>query len=156
MNPSSLKKKFQTKNLFTWLLNILIVIMSLIVLYLFYSFISQQIPEQKQDTNLLIDTTDHIIQIEILNGSDIKGAAKKFTNYLRNYGIDVVDSRNYRTHNLEQTIIIDRVGNKAAALKVARTIGVSEKNILQQINPDYFISLTVIIGKDCIQLKPMM
>lgn len=130
--------------------------MSLIVIYLFYSFISQQVPEEETDSTALIDTTNNIIQIEVLNGSGIKGAAAKFTNYLRQQGIDVVDSRNYKASSFENTIVIDRIGDRKASLKVAQLIGVSEKNILQQINPDYFVSVTVIIGKDCLQLKPMM
>ncbi len=130
--------------------------MSLIVIYLFYSFISQQVPRQEPDSTLLIDTTNQIIQIEVLNGSGIKGAAVKFTNYLRKQGIDVVDARNYKSSTFENTMIIDRVGDRQASLKVAKLIGVSEKNIIQQINPDYFVSITVIIGKDCLQLKPMM
>lgn len=130
--------------------------MSLIVIYLFYSFISQQVPKQEPDSTLLIDTTNQIIQIEVLNGSGIKGAAAKFTNYLRKQGIDVVDARNYKSSTFENTMIIDRIGDRQASLKVAKLIGVSEKNIIQQINPDYFVSITVIIGKDCLQLKPMM
>lgn len=130
--------------------------MSLIVIYLFYSFISQQVPEQEPNAVQLIDTTNNVIQIEVLNGSGIKGAASKFTDYLRRKGIDVVDSRNYKASSFENTIVIDRIGDRQASLKVAQLIGVSEKNIVQQINPDYFVSITVIIGKDCLQLKPMM
>ncbi|RCK73381.1 MAG: hypothetical protein IGBAC_0227 [Ignavibacteriae bacterium] len=130
--------------------------MSLIVIYLFYSFISQQVPEPKQDPTLLIDSTNQIIQIEILNGSGIKGAGAKFTNYLRKNGVDVIDVRNYKTSSLENTIIIDRIGDIKASKKIAQLIGITEKNILQQINPDYFVSITLILGKDCTQLKPMM
>lgn len=130
--------------------------MSLIVIYLFYSFISQQVPEPKQDPTILIDSTNQIIQIEILNGSGIKGAGAKFTNYLRKNGVDVIDVRNYKTSSLENTIIIDRIGDIKASKKIAQLIGITEKNILQQINPDYFVSITLILGKDCTQLKPMM
>lgn len=154
MNLANTKKS--PKNFFTWILNILIVIMSLIVIYLFYSFISQQVPEPKQDPTILIDSTNQIIQIEILNGSGIKGAGAKFTNYLRKNGVDVIDVRNYKTSSLENTIIIDRIGDIKASKKIAQLIGITEKNILQQINPDYFVSITLILGKDCTQLKPMM
>ncbi len=130
--------------------------MSLIVIYLFYSFISQQVPQPEPNTTLLIDSTNQVIQIEILNGSGIKGAGAKFTNYLRKNGIDVVDARNYKIFSLDNTIIIDRVGDKKASLRVAQIIGLTEKDILQQINPDYFVSITLILGKNCTQLKPMM
>jgi len=41
-----------------------------------------------------------------------------------------------------------------AAQRVARALGVKEGNVIQQINPDYFVDVSVIIGKDFTQLNP--
>jgi hypothetical protein len=45
------------------------------------------------------------------------------------------------------------VGNLASARKVAMVLGVSDKNIIQQINPDYFVDVSVIVGEDVSSLK---
>lgn len=57
---------------------------------------------------------------------------------------------------MRETIVIDRIGNSENVKYIAAIIGISEKNIIQQINPDYFVAVSVIIGNDYNQLKPMM
>jgi hypothetical protein len=49
---------------------------------------------------------------------------------------------------------VDRTGDKANALKVAEALGVDSKNVIQQINNDYFLDVSLIIGKDFNRLKP--
>ena len=44
--------------------------------------------------------------------------------------------------------MVDRVGDLATARRVARSLGVADNNIIQQINPDYFVNVSVIIGED--------
>lgn len=149
-------KKIWSKFFLTWALNVIIFLLFIIVAYLTYAFLSQQITTTGNDQPTVIDTTRQIIQIEILNGSGGKGIAAKFTNYLRTKGIDVVDTRNYRSSDIEETMVIDRIGNLQNASQVANAIGVSDAKIIQQINTDYFIAITVIIGKDYPKLKPMM
>jgi hypothetical protein len=83
--------------------------------------------------------------------------AVKFTDYLRLHGVDVVNIRNYNNKTpMRETIVIDRIGNSENVKYIAAIIGISEKNIIQQINPDYFVAVSVIIGNDYNQLKPMM
>lgn len=126
-------------------------------MYLFYAFINRQIPQQEKKTPAVIDTTQQIIQIEVLNGCGKKGVAVKFTDYLRLHGVDVVNIKNYNNKSpLRETIIIDRIGNLENAKYIAAIIGISGKNIIQQINPDYFVAVSVIIGNDYNQLKPSM
>ncbi len=138
-------------------MNILIFFLSVSVLYLFFAFINRQIPQRENQTPAVIDTTHKIIQIEVLNGCGKKGIALKFTDYLRLHGVDVVNINNYNNKSpLIETIILDRIGNLENAKYIAAIIGISEKNIIQQINPDYFVAVSVIIGNDYIQLKPMM
>ncbi|HEV8537900.1 MAG TPA: LytR C-terminal domain-containing protein [Bacteroidota bacterium] len=94
-----------------------------------------------------------VIQLDVLNGSRIRGAAARVTSHLRTGGFDVVEMKNYKMNNVHQTVVIDRVGNLASAHRVARALGVSEKNVVQQINPDYFVDVSVIIGEDFSSLK---
>jgi hypothetical protein len=51
-------------------------------------------------------------------------------------------------------MVIDRTGNKNAAKKVAESLGINEKNIIQQRDTTSFLDATVIIGKDYQDLNP--
>ena len=139
------------------MLNILILILFVFVAYLFYAFINRQIPQTEKKTPAIIDTSRQIIQIEVLNGCGKKGVAGKFMDYLRLHGIDVVNIKNYNNKTgIQETLVIDRLGNLKNAKYVAASLGVSERNVIQQINQDYFVAVTVVIGNDYNQLKPMM
>lgn len=92
----------------------------------------------------------------MLNGCGASGAADKFTDYLRKNNFDVVQSGNYISFDVDKTMVIDRIGNRANAEKVAASLGIDKKNIVQQINNDYFLDISLVIGKDFNQLKPFI
>ncbi len=95
-----------------------------------------------------------VIQMDVLNGCGARGAGSKMTKMLRGMGFDVVELKNYSSFDVTETLVIDRVGNLAAARSVAGAIGVRESNVVQQINPDYFVDVTIVIGDDYLSLKP--
>jgi len=95
-----------------------------------------------------------VIQLDVLNGCGAKGAGGRFTDFLRASGYDVVELKNYSSSRVGKTLVIDRVGNLAAARKVAAALGVAEQNVVQQINPDYFVDVSVVIGADHATLNP--
>lgn len=77
--------------------------------------------------------------------------AAKVAKLLRRQGYDVVDVGN--TSLLLESLIVDRVGNRDAARKLAKLLGVGEENIIQQ-SCDYLeLDLTVILGRDYKELK---
>ncbi len=77
--------------------------------------------------------------------------AAKVAKLLRRQGYDVVDVEN--TSLLLESLIVDRVGNRDAARKLAKLLGVGEENIIQQ-SCDYLeLDLTVILGRDYQELK---
>jgi hypothetical protein len=43
----------------------------------------------------------------------------------------------------------------ANAVKTARMLGVKPDHVIQQINEDYFVDVTVVVGKDCNILTPL-
>ena len=94
-----------------------------------------------------------VIQIEVLNGCGVPGLAINFTDALRKNGFDVVESGNFETFDISETMIIDRDGNLENARRVAEVLGVDQKNIIQEISPDYFLDATVVIGSDYKKLK---
>ena len=94
-----------------------------------------------------------VIQIEVLNGSGVGGLAATFTKKLRENGFDVVESGNFESFDMKETMVIDRSGFIENAKRVAKALGVHEKNIVQQLAPSYYLDATVVIGSDYKQLN---
>ena len=126
----------------------------MLVAILGYSFLERNIFSPPVDSSKANVPPGQVRQIDLLNGCGVQGAAQKFTAYLRARGYDVVEMKNYKTFDVRESLIIDRTGDVETARRVAYALGVSEKNILQQINHDYFVDVSVVVGKDFAQLKP--
>ncbi len=134
------------------LLNGLIAALILVIGYLSYAlFTASPSPSEKAAP---APAAARVIQLDVLNGCGAKGAGARFTGYLRSNGFDVVEMKNYKTFHVPQTLVVDRVGDLAAARRVASSLGVPEKNVIQQINLDYFVDVSVIIGEDYQNLRP--
>jgi hypothetical protein len=129
-----------------------IVVFIFAVAYLSYTFISRGAnpsPSAAQQGK-----PQKVIQLDVLNGSGAKGLAARCTNSLRSRGFDVVEMKNYKVSNIPHTLVVDRVGDRDAARQVASALGVPEKNVIEQLNPDYFVDVSVIIGGDYTSLQP--
>ncbi len=149
--PGTINAKDSSINIF---LNVVMFFLAAIIIYLVYSIfikVSGNNPETKEEKL----TASEIIQVEVLNGCGISGVADRFTDYLRNNNFDVVNVSNYITRDISNTLVIDRRGNKANAVKTARMLGVKPDHVIQQINEDYFVDVTVVVGKDCNILTPL-
>ena len=96
-----------------------------------------------------------IIQVEVLNGCGVGGVADRFTDFLRNNKFDVVNIANYIRFDMDETLVIDRRGNKANAYSVANSLGVKKENVIQQLNDDYFLDVSIVIGRDYYTLQPL-
>jgi hypothetical protein len=133
-----------------------------LVAYLGFSLINNSLKSGKEAKEIT-DTTKSItnqpnlsIQLDVQNGTNENGVATGITDYLRKNGIDVVEIGNYKSKDIERTLIIDRVGDKNKAKKVAAVLGVNDKNIIQQLNNSLYLDVTVVIGKDYKELKPYL
>ncbi len=135
-------------------LNILIAVLVIAVGYLTYALLNRHILQPPVDAGKAGVAPGEIIQIDVLNGSGLQGAANSCTAYLRARGFDVVEVHNYRTSDVSESLVIDRVGNAVNAEKVAYALGIKKKNIVQQINHDYYVDVSVVIGRDFGALKP--
>ncbi len=146
---SKIRIGHRSTNLF---LNISISILSLIILFLGYSLLSKLnvFGEYSEIDNLIKHKKN--MQVEVLNGCGVSGAADRFTDYLRKKNFDVVNTGNYRSFNIDNSIIIDRTGNIVNAEYLAEVIGIDKKEVIQQKNKNYFLDVTLIIGKDYKQL----
>lgn len=95
-----------------------------------------------------VQKTNHVIQVEVLNACGAAGLADKFTDLLRSKKFDVVKTGNFSSFDIDNSFIIDRVGNKNFAYSLADSIGIGKQNVIQQFNKNYFLDVTLIIGKD--------
>lgn len=137
------------------LLNVSIFLLVLLIIYMSYSIYVKL--SHKPGDNIELSNGQNaadIVQVEVLNGCGIGGVADRFTDQLRAKGADVVKIGNYISNDIGETLVIDRIGNIANAYKVARMLGVKNENVIQQMNKDYFLDVSVIIGRDYFNLTP--
>lgn len=129
-------------------LNVIIIILSVFIVYMGYS-IYLKLSKKEIQTEAAVKNLprSEIIQVEVLNGSGVSGLTDKAVDFLRKNKFDVVSKGNYESFDVLETMVIDRTGNMANAEAVAKTLGVKSK-IIQQINSNYLLDVTVVIGKD--------
>ena len=151
--PGSGQPKKRTEYRSTNLIfNISNLILAILILFLGYSLLNKLnvFGDNSEIKNVLKHKKN--MQIEVLNGCGVDGVADMFTDSLRKKNIDVVNTGNYRSYNIDNSIVIDRTGDIINAEYVAEVIGVDNKQVIQQKNKNYFLDITLIIGKDYKQL----
>lgn len=130
------------------LLNSIILLLGILIVFLTFSLfnrLSNNYPAEKTSDKR---TVSAVIQVEVLNGCGVSGIAEKFTDYLRKEKFDVVQTGNYISFDIDNSLVIDRTGNRANAEKVAASLGIDNKNVIMQKNDDSFLDVSVVIGKD--------
>ncbi len=146
------------KNLFSksGFFNIVIISLLLIVIIMSYAFVSRvfiQPPVDSEISNEISKTIkQEVIQINIFNACGKTGLASKAQKMMRSLGFDVVETSN-SNNQLAQTIIIDRVGDRVSALKVAYAIGVADSLVKTELDSTLYLRTTVLLGKDYNKLK---
>jgi hypothetical protein len=136
----------------TVVLNVLIGALILIVGFLAYSLLERHLFRPPVDV-VKGSPGGAIIQVDLLNGCGVPGAATVVRDYLRARGYDVVEMRNYKSFDVEESLVVDRTGENQAAEKIAYALGINKARIVRQINPDYYVDVSVIIGKDYKSMK---
>ena len=96
--------------------------------------------------------TGHKIQIEIRNGCGVSNLARMYTDFLREQGLDVLDSKNADHFNYLETQILHHRGNLKRAKELANILMIEDSKIIEDKNELLFYDLTLIIGKDYITL----
>ena len=120
---------------------LLILLAALATRFVFPRIASERVSE---DPTLI----SSVIQMQVLNGAGVPGLATRYTGSLRQYGFDVVETGNFDHFDVENTLVISRSGQMENARRVARAIGVSERYILREESPDYYLDITLVIGAD--------
>lgn len=122
------------------------VLLLVLVIALFTRIVYPRIFNERSE--LQSELISEIIQIEVLNGCGVPGIANAYTGLLRTNGFDVVETGNFETFDLQETVIISRSGVMDNAYRVANALGVSEQNVIQESSPDFYLDVSVVIGHD--------
>jgi len=154
--------KTELKNsIINYSLNTAILLLAGLSFYLIFSLVSNSIKSKGKDKEMQDTTASKItnqpnlsIQIEIQNGSGENRVGAIFRDYLKKKGYDVVELGNYKSNDVDKSMIIDRSGDARKSQRIAEVLGISGKNITQQISRELYLDATIIIGKDFNELKP--
>jgi hypothetical protein len=125
-----------------------IIILLVVVAVFFYSFYRRSAVVSEQDLSPLP------LRIQILNGCGEKGITELVEKRLRTGAEEViyhvVDRDNAQSFGFPQTLVVDRAGNREAALKLARLLGVEPRNIITQKLADNVqdLDFTIVVGAD--------
>jgi hypothetical protein len=136
------------------ILDVVILVLFALVVYLSYELFMRHVVRPPVESGRAGGESGEVIQIDVLNACGIDGAASTMTSYLRSRGYDVVEMRNYKTFDIQESLVIDRIGNMDNARRVAYALGIDKRNVVQQISEDYYVDVSVLIGKDFQHLKP--
>lgn len=144
---SNISKEDSSKHLF---LNSVIGFLGVLLLILLVALFSRIlypriVTDRAQEDPALIS---EVIQLEVLNGCGITGIATRFTDKLREYGFDVVETGNYDHFDVSNTFVISRSGQMENAYRVADALGISHQQVLREQAPEFYLDVTLIIGSD--------
>ena len=138
------------------LLNLVLVGLGLAALVLVYALVTRSLSapaDPSRDANPT-ELVGDIIQVEVRNGCGVAGVAETVMHYLRRKGFDVVMVGNHTSFDQAQTRVVDRVGNPEAAQKVAAALGLPADRVEEEVQLDYYLDASVIIGQDYASLPP--
>ncbi len=119
-----------------------------------YGIFSHQSAMQMSLEDSIADSSVAPVKINVLNGCGINGIGGEMTAFCRSKGYDVVEMGNYKSFDVDQSMIIDRSGKMVDAVKIASLLGISRENVVQQFNNDQLVSASIVIGKDYKSIKP--
>lgn len=136
-------------------LNTVIGFLAVVLLVLIFGLITRFLYPRIETTRAAEDLTlvSSVIQLEVLNGCGTPGLATRFTQELREYGFDVVETGNFDHFNVSKSFIISRNGVTENAIRVAQAIGIPQEQILREESPDFYLDVTLVLGEDFESLK---
>jgi hypothetical protein len=144
---SNVSKDENTKHLFlNSVIGFLGVLLIILLIALFSRILYPRIATDRAEADPSL--ISEVIQLEVLNGCGITGIATRFTDKLREYGFDVVETGNYDHFDVSNTFVISRSGQMENAYRVADALGISHQQVLREQAPEFYLDVTLIIGSD--------
>ena len=148
------RKKVNSPDVQKWLLNMAIFCLSIVIIGFIFSM-SKRVVSNKSKIYLSQSVTVlpsekpySYIVVEVLNGCGISGLAQKFTNYLRQQGIDVIYTGNADRMNYERTHLIERANVPEKSKEVLNILMFDSSRTIHEVNPSLHVDLTLLLGKD--------
>lgn len=93
------------------------------------------------------------LQVEVLNACGVPGVAETAAAHLRRAGFDVPAYGNAAGPE-PFSLVVDRVGDSRAALRVARALGIPRERIVRRIDSSRYVHATILLGRDHPSLIP--
>lgn len=148
--------KFNFRKILSWLI---LTGVALVVGLLLWQFISRMwvkppVSSTVERNDMLVRAGERI-QLMVMNGSGSAGVARTFTDFLRARKFDVVEMTNFKTQDVANTYVIDRVNDSVSAQKVAYALGISYSRIILEVDTNAFVDAAVVIGKDFKNTNPL-
>ena len=139
-----------------WLFNIVIFCIAIVIIGFMIST-SERILKNDEKVKLSKEeTVEHeykTVMVEVLNGCGIPGLANKYSNYLRQQGIDVVYVGNAESMDYDSTRIIRRVQDKKKYDQLLDVLQMTESRIKESDTNAPYTDFSLIIGKDYPKLE---
>ena len=85
------------------------------------------------------------VRVEVLNAAGLPKLARTATDALRDVGFDVVYFGNAGSFDRESSVVLDRVGDVAAARAVADALGI--RSVRSEPDSNLFVDVSVLLGK---------
>ena len=95
-----------------------------------------------------------VIQIEVLNGCGHDGLASAVQQYLRDRGFDVVATGNFEAFGVEESAVVDRIGDMKSAHEVAKALGLDPEGVTSNPDIGLYLDATVVVGCDYESIPP--
>ncbi len=131
---------------------ILVIVAGLVVVVFLGSFVWRMLNPPVQPY-VESDGQITVIQVNVVNASGRNGAGRQALEYLRERGFDVVELASSSSLQ-DSSTIIDRIGDRASALKIASVLGLPDSLVVTGIDSMMFVHASVVLGKDLTTLKP--
>ncbi|MBD3287078.1 hypothetical protein GF338_12160 [candidate division WOR-3 bacterium] len=91
---------------------------------------------------------EEVIRVDIYNGTDVSGLARRTQTFLREKGYDVLRIGTANDH-FKHTIVVERLNpSKANASMLARTLGLNRKYVTFSEDSSLAVAVTLFLGDD--------
>ena len=94
-----------------------------------------------------------VIQVDVVNASGVDRAGRRTMEFLRERGFDVVELSTSPTLQ-DTSVIVDRIGDRTSALKVATVLGIADSVVYSDLDSMLFVRASVVLGTDLQRLQP--
>lgn len=132
-------------------------VLFILALFLGYNIYSKTVKHFFTEKSLPADAlSNEDIHVEIMNGCGVDRLTGTVRSYMMEKRIDVLQTGNMPSPDYDYSLVIDRTGSPGKSKRVAELLGLDETRIISQLNKQYLLDISIIIGRDFKELKPFM